>query len=120
MRHRAGFSDDIALTVENVLHEWKVEFVLENKWTDVLYRRRAFYNPNNTPTYEEGSIGNKLTLVPLVDLSGATAKYIFLRALPYSSTSHFNNYSGTLHFENEQYYGTIQDHVKNRIEENNK
>lgn len=120
VRHRAGFSDDIALTVENVLHEWKVEFVLENKWTDVLYRRRAFYNPNNTPTYEEGSIGKKLTLVPLVDLSGATAKYIFLRALPYSSTSHFNNYSGTLRFEPEQYYGTIQDHVKNRIEENNK
>lgn len=120
VRHRAGFTDDVALTLENVLHEWKVEFALENKWSDVLYRRRAFYNPDNTPTIEEGSIGHKLTLVPLVDLSGATAKYIFLRALPYSATPHFQNYSGTLRFMNEQYYGGIPNHVKNRIEENNK
>lgn len=120
VRHRAGFTDDIPLTLDNVLHEWKVEFALENKWSDVLYRRRAFYNPDNEATIEEGSIGNKLTLVPLVDLSGASAKYIFLRALPYSSTSHFNNYSGTLRFRNEQYYGTIPNHVKNRIDENNK
>ena len=120
MRHRAGFTDDIPLTLENVLHEWKVEFTLENKWTDVLYRRRAFYNPDNTPTYEEGSVGHKLTLVPLVDLSGATAKYIFLRALPYSATSNFNNYSGTLRFMTESYYWAIPNHVTNRIDENNK
>ena len=120
VRHRAGFTDNVDLTLENVLHEWKVEFVAENKWSDVLYRRRAFYNPDNTPTIEEGSLGHKLTLVPLVDLSGATAKYIFLRALPYSATSHFNNYSGTLRFMPEQYYGGIPNHVKNRIEENNK
>ena len=97
-----------------------MEFALENKWSDVLYRRRAFYNPDNTPTIEEGSIGHKLTLVPLVDLSGSSAKYIFLRALPYSATPHFQNYSGTLRFMNEQYYGGIPNHVKNRIEENNK
>lgn len=120
IRHRAGFTDDIALTLENVLHEWKVEFTTENKWSDVLWRRRAFYNPDNTPTYEEGSIGQKLTLIPLVDLSGANARYIFLRALPYSSTSHFNNYSGILRFTNESYYGSIPNHVNNKIEENNK
>ena len=120
VRHRAGFTDDVDLTLDNVIHEWKVEFVAENKWSDVLYRRRAFYNPDNTPTMEEGSIGRKLTLVPLVDLSGATAKYIFLRALPYSATSHFQNYNGTLRFTNEGYYGGIPNHVKNRIEENNK
>lgn len=120
IRHRAGFTDDIALTLENVLHEWKVEFTTENKWSDVLWRRRAFYNPDNTATIEEGSIGHKLTLIPLVDLSGASAKYIFLRALPYSATSHFNNYTGTLRFTNESYYGTIPNHVNNRIDENNK
>lgn len=120
VRHRAGFTDYIPLSIENVLHEWKVEFATENKWSDVLYRRRAFYNPDNEPTYEEGSVGHKLTLVPLVDLSGETAQYIFLRALPYSATSHFNNYSGELRFNPEQYYGTIPNHVKNRIEENNK
>ena len=120
IRHRAGFKDDIPLTLTNVLHEWKVEFALENKWSDVLYRRRAFYNPDNTPTEEEGSIGHKLTLIPLVDLSGTEAKYIFLRALPYSATSHFNGYSGQLRFTNESYYGGIPDPVNNRIDENNK
>ena len=120
IRHRAGFTDNVPLTISNVLHEWKVEFALENKWSDVLWRRRAFYNPDNTVTEEEGSIGHKLTLIPLVDLSGAEAKYIFLRALPYSATSHFNGYSGQLRFTNESYYGGIPDPVNNRIDENNK
>ena len=120
IRHRAGFTDDIPLTLTNVLHEWKVEFALENKWSDVLWRRRAFYNPDNTPTEEEGTIGHKLTLIPLVDLSSGEAKYIFLRALPYSATSHFNGYSGQLRFTNENYYGGIPDPVNNRIDENNK
>ena len=120
VRRRAGFTDLVTLSVENVLHEWKVEFTTENKWSDVLYRRRAFYNPDNTPTYEEGSVGHKLTLIPMVDLSGAQAKYIFLRALPYSATSKFQNYSGTLRFMPESYYSTIPNHAYNRIEENNK
>ena len=120
VRHRAGFTDDIELNLNNVLHEWKVEFAMENKWADVLWRRRAYYNPDNTPTYEEGSIGHKLTLIPMVDLSGSSVKYIFLRALPYSATSRFNNYSGDLRFKPEQYYGTIPNPVKNRIDENNK
>ncbi|MBR5905876.1 MAG: RagB/SusD family nutrient uptake outer membrane protein [Bacteroidales bacterium] len=119
IRHRAGFTDDVELTLANVLHEWKVEFAFENKWSDVLYRRRAFYNPDNNPTVEEGSVGQKLTLIPLVDLSGASAKYIFLRALPYSATSAFH-YSGTLRFINEDYYGAISNYANNRIEENNK
>ena len=120
VRHRAGFTDDIDLTLENVLHEWKVEFTTENKWSDVLWRRRAFYNPDNNPTYEEGSLGHKLTLIPLVDLSGPVAQYIFLRALPYSATSKFQNYSGTLRFMPESYYGTIPNYANNHIEENNK
>ena len=121
VRHRAGFTDDVELTLENVLHEWKVEFALENKWSDVLYRRRAFYDKDKEATIEEGTIGHKLTLIPLLDLSsGYAVQYIFLRALPYSATSHFQNYSGELGFKNENYYGTIQNYDKNHIEENNK
>ena len=120
VRHRAGFKDDIALTIENVLHEWKVEFAFENNWANVLYRRRAYYNPDNAPTYEEGSIGHKLTLIPMVDLSGSEAKYIFLRSLPYSATSKFNNYSGTLRFMAESYYSSIPNYINNRIVPNNK
>lgn len=119
VRHRAGFKDDVALTIENVLHEWKVEFALENKWTNVLHRRRAFYNPDNTPTYEEGSLGKKLTLVPMVDLSGIKAQWIFLRAVPYNATPN-QGYSGTLRVNPEDYYSQIPNYQKNRIDPNNK
>ncbi len=120
VRHRAGFKDDVALTVDNVLHEWKVEFAFENKWSNVLYRRRGFYNPNNVSNQEEGTLGKKLTLVPMVDLSGATAQWIFLRSLPMTATSVWDGYAGILSFKNEDYYSAIPNYVNNKIEPNNK
>ena len=120
IRHRAGFTDDVELTLENVLHEWKVEFPFENKWSNVLYRRRAFYNPSNVPTYEEGSLGKKLTLIPMVDLSGEKAQWIFLRSLPVTATALWDGYSGVLSFANEDYYAQIPNYVNNKIEPNNK
>ena len=119
VRHRAGFKDDVALTVDNVLHEWKVEFPFENKWTNVLYRRRGFYNPNNTENQEEGTIGKKLTLIPMVDLSGSKAQYIFLRAIPVTATSKYYGYSGQLSYSG-TYYSGIPNYEKNHIEDNNK
>ena len=119
IRHRAGFKDDVPLTLSNVLHEWKCEFAFENKWTDVLYRRRAFYNANS-PTEEEGTLGKKLTLIPMVDLSGAQPQWIFLRSLPYSATNKFNNYSGTFEVRAEDYYAAIPNYINNRIDPNNK
>lgn len=118
VRHRAGFKDDVDLTLENVLHEWKCEFAFENKWGDVLYRRRAYYNPNNTATVEEGSLGKKLTLIPMVDLSGDKAQWIFLRAVPYN-TQPSKGYNGILEVRADEYYGSIPNHVYNRIEQNN-
>ena len=119
VRHRAGFTDNVSLTIDNILHEWKCEFPFENKWTNVLYRRRGFYNPNNTTNQEEGTLGKKLTLIPLVDLSGAKAQYIFLRAIPVTATSKYWGYSGTLSY-NGTYYNGIPNNEKNHIEDNNK
>ena len=119
VRHRAGFKDDVDLTIENVLHEWKVEFPFENKWSNVLYRRRGFYNPNKAVNQEEGNVGVKLTLIPLVDLSGAKAQYIFLRALPVTATSKYWGYSGQLSY-NGTYYSGIPNYENNHIEDNNK
>ena len=118
IRHRAGFKDDVDLTLENVLHEWKCEFAFENKWGMVLYRRRAYYNPNNTATIEEGSLGRKLTLIPMVDLSGAKPQWIFLRAVPYN-TQPSKGYNGILQVRADDYYASIPNHVYNRIEQNN-
>ena len=119
IRHRAGFKDDVALTIENILHEWKVEFAFENKWSNVLYRRRGFYNPEHTTTQEEGTLGRKLTLSPMVDLSGEKAQWIFLRAIPMTATTAWG-YSGSLRFNNEEYYAQIPNYVNNKIEPNNK
>lgn len=118
VRHRAGFKDDVDLTLDNVLHEWKVEFAFENKWPMVLYRRRAYYNPSSTPTVEEGSIGKKLTLIPMVDLSGAKAQWVFLRAVPYH-TQQSTGYYSTLQVYADNYYSSIPNYVYNRIEQNN-
>ena len=119
VRHRAGFKDNVDLTLENVLHEWKVEFPFENKWSNVLYRRRGFYNPNNANNVEEGNLGKKLTLIPMVDLSGNKAQYIFLRAIPVTATSKYYGYDGTLSYTG-TYYSSIPNYEKNRIEDNNK
>jgi len=119
IRHRAGFKDDVALTIENILHEWKVEFAFENKWSNVLYRRRGFYNPTNVSNVEEGTVGRKLTLIPMVDLSGEKAQWIFLRSLPMTATSAWG-YSGILSFNSEDYYAQIPNYVNNKIEPNNK
>ena len=119
VRHRAGFKDDVELTVDNVLHEWKVEFPFENKWSSVLYRRRGFYNPDNSTNQEEGTLGKKLTLIPLVDLSGSKAQYIFLRAIPVTATSKYWGYSGQLSYKG-TYYNSIPNYENNHIEDNNK
>ena len=119
VRHRAGFKDDVALNIDNILHEWKVEFAFENKWSNVLYRRRGFYNPSNTSNQEEGTLGKKLTLIPLVDLSTATPTYIFLRALPMTATAKDWGYSGTLSY-NGTYYSNIGTYENDHIEDNNK
>lgn len=118
VRHRAGFTDDVALTIENVLHEWKVEFAFENKWTNVLFRRRAFYNPDTAATEEEGSVGRKLTLIPMVDLSGDEAQWIFLRSLPYNATAKAG-YNGTLRVKADDYYSQIPNYTTNRLVPNN-
>ena len=119
VRHRAGFKDNVDLTIENILHEWKVEFPFENKWANVLYRRRGFYNANNAENQEEGTLGVKLTLIPMVDLSGSTAQYIFLRAIPVTATSKYYGYSGKLSYSG-TYYNGIPNYVNNHIDDNNK
>ena len=119
VRHRAGFKDDVDLTIDNILHEWKVEFAFENKWSSVLYRRRGYYHKDNTEFQEEGNVGMKLTLIPLLDFSNNKEEYIFLRSAPiFGSTNHssfggLQGYSGT-------YYGSITNYVNNHIEDNNK
>lgn len=121
IRHRAGFTDNVEATVENILHEWKVEFAFEDKWQSVLTRRRAYYR--GTAVYDgEGERKNKEIIVPLVDLSGDKAQYIYLRAVSYGGTPSSTWGPGNLTFDitSESYYHSIPNYVNNKLIDNNK
>lgn len=118
VRHRAGFTDDVELTLENVLHEWKVEFAAEDQWQNVLWRRRAYFNGTNV--YDgEGAVLAKLTLIPVVDLSGSSAEYIFLRSVPMFDEPAQNPAGFHPQVRPENYYASIPNYTNNRITNNN-
>lgn len=72
IRHRAGHTVDIPLSVENVQRERVVELAFENKRIWDLIRRREYHTLFN----------NKMrhALLPVLDLRVQPAQYIFIRA----------------------------------------
>ena len=71
LRRRAGHTDDIPLTLKNVLKERRVELAFEGRRYDDMFRRREFHQ------YFDG--GRRHSLVPVIDLREMTPKYIFVR-----------------------------------------
>ncbi|WP_199768722.1 RagB/SusD family nutrient uptake outer membrane protein [Sphingobacterium sp. HMA12] len=74
VRKRAAHKDEIGLTVDNVRKERLVEFAFENKRRWDLNRWRTYHK-----LFENRM---KRSLVPFLDLRGATPKYIFVRMNP--------------------------------------
>ena len=110
IRHRAAFTDDIELTIENVLHERRVELAFENDLPYTLHRRRAY-------AYGAENGVRKHSLVPAVDLRGSEPKYIFIRANLYHND--VNRASNGLYISDyRSYYGGIPNWEKNKIEKN--
>ncbi len=69
IRHRAGHTTDISLSIENVQRERRVELVFENKrYWDLIRRREHHTEFNNRDRH---------ALVPIFDLR--SMKYIFVR-----------------------------------------
>lgn len=75
LRKRAGHTDQIPLTLANVLKERRVELAFEGFRYWDLMRRREFH------TLFSGT--RRTALVPMIDLRDATPKYIFVRANNY-------------------------------------
>ena len=107
IRHRAAFTDDIEPTLENVLHERKVEFAFEGHESYTLYRRRAYLNTRGGNQYR------KHTLLPVLDLRDGTPKYIFPRVNVYHGDVQFS--ATGLNTDQLDYYGSIQNATENRI-----
>lgn len=115
IRRRAYFLDQRDATLENVLHERRVELAFEDDYPMTLYRRRAFYNTvRDAASNPEG--GRKHALIPIADLHSGTPGYIFVRAnffgddvdvrpAPYSVNA-------------SQYYQAIQNFTINKVTPN--
>jgi hypothetical protein len=71
LRKRAGHTDQIPLTLENVLKERRIELAFEGLRMDDLFRRREYHTLFNN--YKRHA------LVQLVDLREDKPKYVFLR-----------------------------------------
>jgi len=107
IRHRAAFTDDIPLTVENVCHERRVEFAMEGHESYTLHRRREYLNPRGGEQYR------KHTLAPLLDLRGETPKYIYARVNLYHGDVQFA--SNGINTDQLDYYGAISNYAINGL-----
>ena len=110
IRHRAAFTDDIALTVDNVLHERKVEMAFEGDQMYTLHRRREFLNNRSGVTYR------KHTVVPMIDLRGTEPKYIMPRVNVYHGDVDKN--AAGLNVSPLDYYKGIPSYDKNKFTPN--
>jgi len=100
IRRRAGHTTDIALTLENVLRERRVELVFENKrYWDLIRRREHHTEFNNRDRH---------ALVPVFDLRAM--KYIFVRQKVTGSS--------TWTFPEHNYYKPIGGNTVNRLIQN--
>jgi hypothetical protein len=83
IRHRAAYTDNVTLNLDNVLHQRRLELAFERDYLYTLHRRREYYNENTDPAVE----GRRHALTPVIDLTdipgGGTPKYIFVRSIFY-------------------------------------
>lgn len=106
LRKRAGHTDQIPLTLANVLKERRVELAFEGSRYWDLMRRREFH---------QLFAGTRRTvLVPMIDLREATPKYIFVRANNYYDE--YNN--GRTFNASNGYYEPIPGRSTNNLVEN--
>ena len=110
IRHRAAFKDDIELTIENVLHERRVELAFEYDLPYTLHRRRAY-------VFGSSNAERKRSLVPMIDLRGSEAKYILVRANVYNGDVAMNP-NGLYIGDYRAYYSGISNADKNQIAKN--
>lgn len=106
LRKRAGHTDEIPLTVENVLKERRVELAFEGqRYWDLIRRRDSHLLFNGSAT--------RKALVPILDLRDNSPKYIFVRA-----NSYFDNKDNGRRFDEKSYYLAIPGVATNGLVQN--
>jgi len=105
IRKRAGHTDNIPLTLGNVLKERRVELAFEGHRYWDLVRRREYHS----------EFDNRIrkSLVPVLDLTESTPKYIFVRA-----NNYYDNDVNGMTFYNHFYYLPIPGISTNNLVQN--
>ena len=106
LRRRAGHTDRISLTLENVLKERRVEMAFEGKRFWDMNRRREFHT-------EFSNNRIRKSLVPMLDLRGAEPKYVFARVNYFGDETR-----GGRTFQNINYYRGIPNIATNGLVQN--
>ncbi len=115
IRRRANFRDERDATLENVLHERRVELAFEDDYGATLYRRRAYFNRERDLASNPNG-GRKHALIPIVDLHDGAPHYILVRANSYDWDT--DRRPATANFNNLSYYGSINNYTVNKIVRN--
>jgi hypothetical protein len=106
IRKRAAHTDNIPLTINNVLKERRVELLFEDFRYWDLIRRRDFHTRFGAGT-------KRFSLIPLIDLRQNPPKYVFLRAYNY-----YDNAVNGLTFQPNRYYQQIPGVASNKLVQN--
>ena len=114
IRHRAAFTDNVELTLENVLHQRELELAFEGDQLYTLHRRRAFYNKLTDNDVQ----GQKHALTPVIDLRSGSPKYIFVRSIHYAEDPLTGGKASDYHTAPKNYYGRISSFGVNKYEPN--
>ena len=114
IRKRAAFTDEVDLTLENVLHQRELELAFEGDQLYTLHRRRAFYDKYRDPEVE----GQKHCLTPVLDLRSGSPKYIFVRSIHFAEDPLAGGKVSDYHTLAKSYYGRISDYSVNGYEPN--
>jgi starch-binding outer membrane protein, SusD/RagB family len=105
IRKRAGHTDQIQATIDNILKERRVEFVFEGIRYWDLVRRRDFHL--------RFSQSKRTSLIPLLDLRQNPPKYVFLRVINYyDQVANGRTYDAT------DYYHSIPGVATNKLIQN--
>ncbi|MDR0537781.1 MAG: RagB/SusD family nutrient uptake outer membrane protein [Tannerellaceae bacterium] len=105
LRQRAGHTDNIPLTLDNVLKERRVEMAFEGLRLWDMFRRRDYH------TFFTG--GKRHALVPMIDLREQQPKFIFVRVNLY-----YDEQAGGQTFNPVNYYWGIPSTNTNRLIQN--